>query len=1143
MKFDRIKLEDGLINEYVLSIYKDSKGFMWFGTYGGLDRFDSYSHKRYALEVDNNYGVKDDAFHCIYEDTHGIMWFGTQGGLCRYFREKDTFIFFSHNINDPYSISGNNVRQILQDEKGIFWIATYGGGLNKFIPDSNKFYSYKNNKNDPHSIPSDQVNTIYIDSKKNFWVGTENGIVCFDKEHGKFQSFKEKTGISDQLGGTIISSVYDDHKGNLWIGSWDDGFFVYNFNANTLKNVNLIPGCKNCKKNFNVRAICGDDKGNVWLASMGLGLINYNSETGKFRVFINDAFDRASLSYDLVWSVYVDNMGIVWSGTAGSGICTLDPNNHKFKLYGQERDNPNTISSNYVTSLFVDDANDLWIGTELKGLNRLNRKTGQYTHFLSEPNLNIGAVRSFYEDENHFLWVGTDGGVFVYNEKREQVRHYKNIPTNLFSISSHPIEKICKDKLGNVWFATWNNGVYVLPKDELLKNNTDDARFINYRHIAEDTNSLASNIVWDVHSDKFNNLWVGDEGALDKFDFKSKVFIHYKIRIVNALFEDNDGLWVSTFGSGIYHIDLGKDKVTYLGYSSLANAGIIRDLKHNLWIPSEKGLYLINPERHYSFLFSEKDGLQGNRNNQKANALAPDGTIFIGGFNGYNSFLPEEIHTDTTQPKVIFTDLFINGKLVSQGMSGPNSQVLHKSLLYTDTIKIARNQNNFSFEYAALQYSGAHDLKYRYKLLPYDTSWYYTSAAQRRAIYTNLNPGSYQLIVGSTNRDGLWSNRDAQMTIIIEPAWYQTLWFKIIMIVIIILFVLMIFSFRLKQIKLRNVQLEMLIDTRTKELSVKNILLSKQTNELSEINTILEEKQQQIELQTEELITMNTELNEKNALLVDQADFLREANTLLEESRQHTQEQAEELMAQKEELERVNIELHELNATKDKFFSIIAHDIKNPFGTILGFTELLKMNFSKWTEEKKLQIVEILDTTAQNVYELLENLLQWSRSQRGVIEFIPEEIKLEDQISYVFKLLKNTAEEKEINLISSAPDSNINVFADPRMLHTVLRNLIGNAIKFTKIGGSVQVKVEIQNKNALIKVIDNGIGIPKDIISKLFRIDSHHTTEGTSNERGTGLGLILSKEFVEKHGGRIWVESEEGKGSTFNFTLPTFTEV
>jgi signal transduction histidine kinase/ligand-binding sensor domain-containing protein len=1140
VKFDRLKSEDGLINEYILSIYKDSKGFMWFGTYGGLDRFDSYTHKKYALETDTNYGIKNDAFFCIYEDTQGNMWFGTAIGLCRYVAEKDTFIFFSHISNDPNSISNDKVRQILQDESGTFWIATYGGGLNKFIPDSNKFYNYKNDKNNPNSLPNDQVNTIYVDSKKNFWVGTEGGLVCFDKKHGIFHSFKETTGISDELRGKIISSIYDDRKGNLWIGTWNDGIFIYNFDSKTLKNINPIPDCKSSKKGFNVRAISGDNQGNVWFASMGSGLISYNLVTGKFRVFTNDPFDKTSLSYDLLWSVYVDNMGVVWAGTAGSGLCTLDPNNHKFKCFRQERDDPNTISSNYVTSLFVDHANELWIGTELKGLNRLDRKTGRYSYFLREPNLNIGAVRSFYEDENHFLWVGTDGGVFVFNEKREQIRHYKNIPTNLYSISSHPIEKICEDKLGNIWFATWNNGVYILTKDELLINNADEARFINYRHNALDTNSLTSNIVWEVHSDRFNNLWIADEGALDKFDFKSKTFVHYKIKTVNALFEDNDGLWISTFGNGIYHLDLVTDKLTYLGYYFLANTGIIRDLKHNIWIPSEKGLYLLNLEGENSFLFTEKDGLQSNRFNQNANVLAPDGTIFIGGFNGYNSFLPDEIHTDTTQPNVIFTDLYINGKLVSQGQEGPNSQVLLKPLLYTDTIKIKHNQNNFSFEYAALQYSGAHDLKYRYKLLPYDTSWYYTSATQRKAIYTNLNPGSYQLIVGSTNRDGLWSSHTAQMSIIIEPAWYQTLWFKILVLLIIILLLFLLFSYRLRQIKLKNVELERLVEVRTKELSVKNTLLSKQTNELSEINTILEEKQQQIEQQSEELLAINNQLNEKNTLLIDQAEYLRESNALLEESRQHSQDQAEELMVQKEELERVNLELNELNATKDKFFSIIAHDIKNPFNSILGFTELLQINFKIWTEEKKLQIVNILHNSSQNVYDLLENLLQWSRSQRGVIEFSPEKIKLVDQINFVFKLLENSADEKQITLTSAVEDENAIIYADVRMFHAILRNLVGNAIKFTHIGGNVQVLVENQDKNALIKVIDTGVGIPAEMIEKLFRIDSHLTTEGTNNEKGTGLGLILTKEFVLKNNGQIWVESEVAKGSIFNFTLPLY---
>jgi len=235
---------------------------------------------------------------------------------------------------------------------------------------------------------------------------------------------------------------------------------------------------------------------------------------------------------------------------------------------------------------------------------------------------------------------------------------------------------------------------------------------------------------------------------------------------------------------------------------------------------------------------------------------------------------------------------------------------------------------------------------------------------------------------------------------------------------------------------------------------------------------------------------------------------------------------------------KMNDELHNLNATKDKFFSIIAHDIKNPFNAILGFTSLLEANFTEWTDEMKLEIINMIHSSSKNLYQLLENLLQWSRSQRGIIEFKPERIELKVLLHSVIDLMKVTAEAKNIELTVILPKNELTITADRQMLDTILRNLIGNALKFTNRGGKVQVKVEAIVGFVMIKITDNGVGMQSALLQNLFRIDANFTTPGTNNEIGTGLGLILVKEFVEKHGGEIRVESIVGQGSVFYFTLP-----
>jgi PAS domain S-box-containing protein len=230
-------------------------------------------------------------------------------------------------------------------------------------------------------------------------------------------------------------------------------------------------------------------------------------------------------------------------------------------------------------------------------------------------------------------------------------------------------------------------------------------------------------------------------------------------------------------------------------------------------------------------------------------------------------------------------------------------------------------------------------------------------------------------------------------------------------------------------------------------------------------------------------------------------------------------------------------QLRELNATKDKFFSIIAHDLKTPFNAIIGFSELLVVQVKNKDYDEAEKYAEIIQHSSQRAMELLRNLLEWSRSQTGRMEYHPEQVNLVQIINDTLTLLRDCSEQKTISIFRKLPD-HIQVFADKDMISTILRNLISNAIKFTSPCGDIVLAAEQKQDELIISVKDTGIGIKKEDLEKLFRIDVSHSTTGTLNEKGTGLGLILCKDFVEKHKGRIWAESEPGVGSTFYFTIP-----
>ncbi len=277
--------------------------------------------------------------------------------------------------------------------------------------------------------------------------------------------------------------------------------------------------------------------------------------------------------------------------------------------------------------------------------------------------------------------------------------------------------------------------------------------------------------------------------------------------------------------------------------------------------------------------------------------------------------------------------------------------------------------------------------------------------------------------------------------------------------------------------------------------------------------------------------------NEKK--LIEQANNLKEINELLEERQDKIQRQSEKLNKQANSLKKANTQLEELNATKNKFFSIIAHDLKNPFQAIFGFSELLMRNFEDFEEQQRFELLEMIKISSESAYNLLENLLQWARTQTNRIKYAPTNINLPEIIKQNIILSKGSAEKKNITLNGIYEANNI-VYADINMVNLIIRNILSNAIKFTNDNGFITISCsDINKEESLVSIIDTGIGISDENIKKLFRIDEYFSTTGTAGENGTGLGLIICKEFIEKNGGTLKIDSKIGKGTTFSFTLPT----
>jgi signal transduction histidine kinase/ligand-binding sensor domain-containing protein len=1045
-----------LRGNWITDITEDRKGNLWIATrYGALNKYDynkgifsHYSVNDRSIRSDNNHVLTD-----LLIDSKEVLWVAMMTeGLFRYDSTHDYFYAYRMG-NDKNSLSSNYVSRIAEDSKGIIWIATNDGILNRLDPGTNVItrlvYDPEYTGN-PGAIISGR---IYVDKQDMIWIGTEKaGLFCYDQITKSFTQYLHDAN-KNSLSNNTVTCVLEERSGLYWISTDHGGLNLFDLKKRLFTHFSSDRNNTNSLSNDQLYIIYKDHAKERWVGTY-LGGINYFTIENPYFQFYTQAENNQGLSNKSVLTLYEGTEGKIWIGTDGGGLNIFDPRENTFQTFKNDPNNKNSLSSNIITSIYQDSKGRFWLGTYVGGLNMYNPKTKKFKTYYPVPedlsSISSASIWSIFEDSKNNLWFGTlGGGLNLYNEGKDSFKRFLPGNNNDFTISSADVYSMYEDKDHTLWIAT-GYGLDLM--------DTKRFTFTTYNNIPSDSTSLSNNLVHYLYQDVKNNLWIGTDNGLNLFDYKRKKF---------KRFSSKNGL----AGNIIQ--------------------GILEDSKGNLWISTTEGLSKYNVTTGKVENYYVTDGLQSNEFAYKACIKAKDGRMYFGGVNGLNIFHPDSVKQSSIAPPLILTDFYIFNQSVKIGKGSP----LQKAISETKEITLSYKQNIISFQYAAIDFIKQEKINYAYYLEGLEKEWNYVGKL-RNATYTNLEPGEYVFRVKAIDASTIWKEVVTSINIIIKPPFWQTIWFRVLTILIILLLLYFAYKMRIHQLSNQKKRLEILVQEKTAELHKKNNLLEDQALELNKTNTLLEERQQIIE------------------------------------------EQSEELMSQKVQLQRINEELHELNATKDKFFSIIAHDIKNPFNSILGFSELLVLNFNKWVDEEKLHVINVIFDSSKNLYELLENLLQWSRSQRGILEYKPEKVELKASVELIILLLKHSADAKEIEFILNLPEKGLLLHADPRLLDTILRNLISNAIKFTPKGGQIQIKAEAKDNFALVAVIDNGVGIPKAAIDNLFRIDIHHTSAGTDEEKGSGLGLILCKEFVEKHRGKIWIESEEGKGSKFFFTLP-----
>jgi ligand-binding sensor domain-containing protein/signal transduction histidine kinase/AraC-like DNA-binding protein len=1065
-----------------------------------------------------------------------------------YGKEHLQFLHFNKSNNFPFS----TVSQVIQDSHGFLWIGG-NSGLARYDGYTYEIFTSADKK---RGLPSNRIFTLLETSGGHLLVGTNLGLVSYNRAMGTFRL----------LSYSCTPQVCEDSNGQIWIATFD-GIDVRDANTLELKRSYFSEAGKDLTV---FKSIAIDKHNRAWAIADKGGLYVFCTAENTFVHHIGN--ERINNIEGLKKrNLVFDKSGLLWVGTEGNGLLCYDTLSKQSKIYQHVAADNNSIGSNNVVSMYADKDNKLWIACQYGYLNTYNRSKGNFDRMAPEFNnarsINAYTVNIIGQDNNGNYWIGTDEGLYclnkVYNNFQtyiQQADFYNKssiggimsfaelndkkiaMATNgngiqIFNPSDNSIKDFVNNNIlssknimklikhGNyLWGASWGGGIFRI---DLSTNKVS-----NFTNSPNNNNSIISNNAMDLYATD-TALIIGSFGeGIAFYNFETNKFSHRKNaqsalfdpiinNWINNTYEDTKGnLWISTY-YGLNRISGGN--IAHYGPDSSANSvnsfdvlSTFEDSRGQLWVLTSQGLdiydYEENNFRRITEFYSMPNGtssiteddngylwvaatdllLKISTESYEFKVYDKNDGIVSGEFKTNSVFKSSDgsIYFGSSdgfmkfRPSDMLTDtaeprLYFRNLYINYAKQQADSLYLSKMLEVADKLELNYSKDIVSIEVAAINLCHPSSINYSYTFNTEKDTWF-NLGKERIISFTSLNPGKHTLTVRASHRNGKTVQK--QLAIIIYPKWWMTWWFRVLLAAAISLILVKLFFMRVNLIKEKNILLEKIVAERTSDLHDANLTLSGQSEKLKEQNHDLLEKQTVIEIK--------------------------------------------------------NQQLEEALDSKDKLIGIIAHDFKNPLFSILILVNQLKSSFDSQSDTFTNILVERIQSATHKLNEQMLRVLEWSASQLYEIDYKPIEISIETIIEDSVLLVKESSKLKNISIASQYTYTH-NTYVDPRMLSTVMRNLLINAIKFTPSGGKITIIAQEHCTGIEVNVIDSGIGISDELIAKFANSCTLGTsTSGTEHETGDGLGLHICKEFVLKNNGQITAKSKEGEGTIFTITLP-----
>lgn len=780
--FSHLTVEEGLSQSSVYAIAQDSKGFMWFGTQDGLNRYDSHRMVVYQRQNSPRNSFASNTINSLLVDKRDRLWVGTSKGLARYRPQQDDFEQVPFAKTDFSNSPDSTITNLFEDRQQNLWVGTLRG---LYRLQTQKPYRYERLTNltiQQRNVSNPYIRAMYEDRDHNLWVGTSGGLTRLSPtKSGRFQLTNYFLEAADSVyhnASNGINAIAEDDAGRLWLGTERNGIALFDKRAGRV--ISWTVSRHLDLSTQTVRTILPDKKGNFWVGTMA-GLYIIAQDGSRFKTLTNQPSDPNSLSDNSVRSIFRDQDDSFWIGTYYGGVDMYSPLARQFGSFrplDRRGGMPFKIASAMVPAHTPD---QLWLGTEDRGLFLVNRaKTiaRQYTHDPKNPHsLANDKVKCLLTDGSNGLWIGTIKGLNYLDLHRQTMTRFLHEPNNPHSLPNDRIYDLKRDKQGTLWILTNRGG--------LCRFDPVSRSFVQYAHHPDNQTSLSANNALCLFVDAQDALWVGTTAGLNWKKAGSDAFVRFlhddnnslsvSSNHITCLLEDRQHrLWIGTRDKGLNLLMPDQRSFTHFttkeGLPSNSLVGIQEDKQGALWISTDKGLAQFIPERSTFIGYNKNDGLVCKEFTTNSIHQDARGYLYFGGYNGIVQFHPDSIRRNTKIPALAFTQLRLFNKPVTSLHPGDQEAGID----YRQGLMFTHHQNVFSLDFAAFNYINSAKNRYAYRLIGFDKDWNYVS--EPRAMYMNLDPGDYVLQVKGANNDDVWNPQPLELTINILPPVWKTPW-------------------------------------------------------------------------------------------------------------------------------------------------------------------------------------------------------------------------------------------------------------------------------------------------------------------------------------------------------------------------------